>query len=237
MVTEGLGNYTSLNEDWKSAFAMKKQGREQSEELKSFKELVDLIRSGDFTGENAKRPVFSMQYSRDMSGNLLFRPAGQKKEEDMDWRDMPDEEWNRLLEGYDKYLETVREEQEQWVEKQQDKEEEKELRELSRYQEVMLANDTAAGIGKTEDGLECAAVSTGENGKKIWTITAFTEQGIISNQCQDGKIISHWELMYRNSGEAERVKAFREQMDEEDDLEILGSKKYWEEFLEKSRGI
>ena len=107
MITEGLGNYTSLNEDWKSAFAMKKQGREQSGELKSFKELVDLIRSGDFTGKNAKRPVFSMQYSRDMSGNLLFRPAGQKKEEDMDWRDMPDEEWNRLLEGYDKYLEEV----------------------------------------------------------------------------------------------------------------------------------
>ena len=45
---------------------------------------------------------------------------------------------------------------------------------------------------------ECASMEENENKEKIWTITVFTETGIFSSKCQNGKVIERWELEYIN---------------------------------------
>lgn len=102
---------------------------------------------------------------------------------------------------------------------------------LSKYQEIMLTDETTVGVGRTEGGMECATVGEDENKEKVWTITAFTEHGIVSNKCQNGKIISHWEMKYQASSDAKRVQDYLEQLDKEEDMQFAGSQEFWERFL------
>lgn len=217
--------------------------------------------------------------------------------EDKDWREMSADEWDKMLEGIDKYIEAYKERLKQMKEKQ-DEAAKKAAREaapemrtiaassaalkvasngfaggtpsedetvggtadeknwtknlktddqtilctakaaqdresmaMSKYQEVMLVDDTTVGVGKTEGATECATVAEDEKNEKVWTITAFTEQGIESKKIQDGKVISQWKLNYKNPEDAEKVWDFLEHFDKDADLKFSGSQEFWEEFL------
>lgn len=53
----------------------------------------------------------------------------------------------------------------------------------------------------------------------------------MSNKCKDGQIISHWELTYKNSQDAQKVQEYLAQFAKEDALSIPDSKEFWENFL------
>ena len=192
--------------------------------------------------------------------------TAQKLREDTDWRDMTDEEWDKILEGMDQYIDAFKERLKLQEELQEEaakkaaaeadsamkttaasaaalnvaaggsgdvvagsgdernevstgeevkheknwtkllqtddqtilrvakRAQEMESMAMSKYQEVMLTGETTSGVRESDGITEYASVSKSDEDKDVWTITAFTEQGIMSNKCKDGQIISHWEL-------------------------------------------
>lgn len=108
---------------------------------------------------------------------------------------------------------------------------------MPKYQELMLLGDTTVGVERAEGVTECATASEDENNKKVWTITAFTAQGIVSKKYQDGKIISHWEMKYKNPEDAEKVWDFLARFDKDADLKFAGSKEFWENFLSEDADV
>ena len=101
---------------------------------------------------------------------------------------------------------------------------------LTKAQEMALTGETSVGISATENLKECASLEEEEN-KKVWTITAFTEQGIISNRYVDGVITEHWEMIYKGPEDYRKVTEFLEKFDKDADLKFAGSQKFWEDFL------
>jgi len=102
---------------------------------------------------------------------------------------------------------------------------------LSKSQEIALTGDTSVGISETENLKECASVTEDAN-QKVWTITAFGQDGIICKQCtMDGESKELWRIDYKNAGDAEKVWKFLEQFDKDADLKFVGSKEFWEDFL------
>ena len=192
--------------------------------------------------------------------------TAQKLREDTDWRDMTDEEWDKMLEGMDQYIDAFKERLKLQEELQEEaakkaaaeadsamkttaasaaalnvaaggsgdvvagsgdernevstgeevkheknwtkllqtddqtilrvakRAQEMESMAMSKYQEVMLTGETTSGVRESDGITEYASVSKSDEDKDVWTITAFSEQGIVSNKCKDGQIISHWEL-------------------------------------------
>ena len=108
---------------------------------------------------------------------------------------------------------------------------EMEKKALSRFQEVQLTGTTTVGISQTDTGTECASVEVDENKEKVWTITAFGEDGIVSTRCQNGKIIDSWEIKYTNPNDAKKVQDFIGRFEKDANLIFSGSKDFWEEFL------
>ena len=53
---------------------------------------------------------------------------------------------------------------------------------LSRFEEVQLTGTTTVGVSQTDTGTECASVEEDEKKEKVWTITAFGEDGIVSTR-------------------------------------------------------
>ena len=102
---------------------------------------------------------------------------------------------------------------------------------MSKFQEVQLTDSTSAGISRTEAVLECASVKEEEEKEKVWTVTAFTEDGIISRTCKNGKVIDGWELKYQNPGDYEKVKQLLSAFQDDENLVFAGDKTFWEEFL------
>ena len=71
-----------------------------------------------------------------------------------------------------------------------------------------------------------------DGNKKVWTITAFGEDGIICTQCTvGGESRELWRLDYKNSGDAQKVWDFLARFDKDEDLKFAGSQKFWEDFL------
>ena len=101
---------------------------------------------------------------------------------------------------------------------------------LTKAQEMALTGETSVGISATGNLKECASLEEEEN-KKVWTITAFTEQGIISNRYVDGVITEHWEMSYKGPENYRKVTEFLEKFDKDADLKFAGSQKFWEDFL------
>ena len=93
------------------------------------------------------------------------------------------------------------------------------------------AAPSAAGISQTDTVTECASVEEDENKEKVWTITAFGEDGIVSTRCQNGKIIDSWEIKYTNPNDAKKVQDFIGRFEKDANLIFSGSKDFWEEFL------
>lgn len=110
---------------------------------------------------------------------------------------------------------------------------EMEKKALSKFEEVQLTGTTTVGVSQIDTGTECASVEEDDNKEKVWTVTAFTEEGIVSNKCQNGKIIDGWELKYTNPDDAKKVQDYLNRLDKEVDLNFSGSKDFWEEFLNK----
>ena len=90
---------------------------------------------------------------------------------------------------------------------------------------------SAVGISQTDTVTECASVEEDENKEKVWTITAFGEDGIFSTRCQNGKIIDSWEIKYTNPNDAKKVQDFIGRFEKDANLIFSGSKDFWEEFL------
>lgn len=256
------------------------------------------------------------KWNTKVSSRDLFREAVQKfhddnqlkaqeLKEEKDWREMTDEEWDKMLEGVDEYIDAFKERLKQMKEMQDEaaqkaaleadsnmratavssaalsvaanglggtseadaesqteegisaedgvkheknwtknlntddqtvlrtakEAQEMEKKALGRFEEVQLTGTTTVGVSQTDTVTECASVEEDEDKEKVWTITAFGEDGIISNKCQNGKIISHWELKYENPNDAKKVQDFLDRFDKDANLIFSGSKDFWEEFL------
>ena len=256
------------------------------------------------------------KWNTKVSSRDLFREAVQKfcddnrlteqeLKEEKDWREMTDEEWDKMLEGVDEYIDAFKEHLSQMKEildeaakkaaleadsdmrataasaaalsaaangfggtseadaESQTEEgvptedgvkheknwtknlktddqtvlrtakeaQEMEKKALSRFQEVQLTGTTTVGISQTDTGTECASVEVDENKEKVWTITAFGENGIVSTRCQNGKIIDSWEIKYTNPNDAKKVQDFIGRFEKDANLIFSGSKDFWEEFL------
>ncbi len=101
---------------------------------------------------------------------------------------------------------------------------------MSKSQELAILGDTETGISETEETTELASMETTE-GKKIWTITAFSENGIVCTRCEDGVSTVLWRLDYKNSGDNEKVLDFLRSFDKDAELKFASSKDFWERFL------
>lgn len=101
---------------------------------------------------------------------------------------------------------------------------------LTKSQEIALVGDTAVGISETQKAKEVAAVDE-EDGEKTWTITCFTEDGIVCNQSKDGETTELWRLDYKNKDDYQKVWDFLNGFDKDSDLKFSGTKQFWEDFL------
>lgn len=191
----------------------------------------------------------------DAADNNDKESADNIKKED-DWRRMDDEQWDKLIGQLDKYIAACKEE----LERREEIQEEAAIKAMgaapadmragaasramlnamangfagdmiSKSQELSLTGDTSVGISEIENVKECASV-TEDADKKVWTITAFGQDGIICKQCtMDGESKELWRLDYKNAGDAEKVWGFLDRFDKDADLEFAVSKEFWEDFL------
>ena len=225
------------------------------------------------------------------------RLSAQELKEEKDWREMTDEEWDKMLEGVDEYIDAFKEHLSQMKEIQDEaaqkaaleadsdmrataasaaalsaaangfggtsegetedgidseknwtkilktddqtilrtakEAQDMEKKALGRFEEVQLTGTTTVGISQTDTVTECASVEEDENKEKIWTITVFGEDGIVSTRCQNGKIIERWEIKYTNPDDAKKVQDFLDRFEKDANLIFSGSKDFWEEFLKK----
>lgn len=151
-------------------------------------------------------------------------------------------EWNEMIEEFDEAQEDLREVMreeiaervEEIVEQSNEQEQKADTGAITKLQEVQLTNSTQIGTTQANGVTECASVTEDESKEKVWTITAFTEQGIVSNKCQNGNIIEHWEYIYNNADDAKRVEDFLNMFDKDAELVFAGSKDFWMEFLSEN---
>lgn len=244
----------------------------------------------------SSRDLFSEAVQKFRDDNQL---SAQELKEEKDWREMTDEEWDKMLEGVDEYIDAFKERLRQLKEIQDEaaqkaaleadsgmrataasaaalsaaangfggtseadaesqtedgvkheknwtknlktddqtvlrtakEAQEMENKALSRFEEVQLTGTTTVGVSQTDTGTECASVEEDENKEKVWTITAFGEDGIVSTRCQNGKIIDSWEIKYTNPNDAKKVQDFIGRFEKDANLIFSGFKDFWEEFL------
>ena len=228
--------------------------------------------------------------------------SSQELKEEKDWRDMTAEEWDKMLEGVDKYIDAFKERLREMKEMQDEaaqkaameadpemrtiaassaalavatgfdggssvkteesgevsvedgvdheknwtkklktddqtvlmtaKEAQKmESHALSKYQEVQIVGSTSVGVSYSESTTECASVDEDENKEKVWTITCIGKDGISSKKCQNGKVLSSWELKYDNPDDAKRVEDFIAGFKNDENLKFAGIKEFWTMFL------
>lgn len=214
-----------------------------------------------------------------------------------DWREMDDEQWDKLIGHIDKYIEENREELEQMEEEQREAamkamaEAPADMRTLaaasamlkvmangtagaqgdgdasrpdklswtyniqtddqtvlatakmaneyaadvmSKSQEFILTGDTSAGISETKDLTECASLQEHEEEEKekVWTVTAFSADGIICTECPEGGTPRQlWRIEYQDPQDAKRVWDFLAGFKKDADLKFAGSRQFWEDFL------
>ena len=226
----------------------------------------------------------------------------QKLKEEKDWRNMSDDEWDKMLEGVDKYIDAFKEHLRQMKEIQDEAaqkaamEADPEMRSiaassaalavasgftsethseeacsegvseeygidheknwtkrlktddqtilmtakeaqnmenhaLSKYQELQLVGSTEVGVSSSCGTTECVSAEDDENREKVWTITCIGNDGISSKKCQNGKVLSEWEIKYDSPNEAQRVEDFIAGFKNDENLRFAGIKDFWTEFL------
>lgn len=102
---------------------------------------------------------------------------------------------------------------------------------MTKSQEIAITDNTNIGITETVNGVESATVDEDKDKNRIWTVTAFSQDGIISKRFQNGKELDGWEIKFKNPSEAKKVLDFISSFDQDSDLKFAGSKEFWEEFL------
>lgn len=221
------------------------------------------------------------------------RITAQELKEDDDWRKMSDEEWDKLIEDVDKYIDAFKERVKQMKEAQEEsakkaameadadmktvaasqaateaasgfggsdssedsgvdhennwtkklntddqtilmtaKEAQKmEKNAMSKFEEIQETDNTSTGVSSVNGVTECASASEDENKDKIWTITAYSSDGITSKRFKNGVELDGWELKYKNPSDGRKVLDFISSFEKDADLKFAGSKEFWEEFL------
>lgn len=206
-----------------------------------------------------------------------YESAQDDTDSEDDWRTMSDEQWDKLVENIDNYIEDYKEDLEERrklqneaimkeaantpaymktnalsnaalaavnhgttevseaYEEAYDETAESEKAQagdrLSKSQELALTGETTTGINKTSDSRECATVAEDENKDKVWTITAFTEQGITCTQSKNGVSTKLWSIDYQNADDYQRVWDYLDGLDEDADNSFISDKSFWEDFL------
>lgn len=233
----------------------------------------------------------------------LYKLSAKELKEDKDWRDMSGEEWDKMLEGIDKYIEAFKERLKQmkeiqdkaaqkaameadpemrtiaassaalaaaacgfdsgasieagetvstfteegvdheknWTKKLKTddqtilmtaKEAQKmESHALSKLQEVQLTDNTAVGVSAANGVTECASVEEDEKKDKVWTITCLGGDGISSKKCQNGKVLSEWEIKYSTPKDRKNVEDLIAGFKSDANLKFAGIKDFWIDFL------
>lgn len=254
------------------------------------------------TDTSSSRDLFIQAFQKFCDDNQI---TAQELKEEKDWREMSEDEWDKMLESLDKYVDAFKERLKQMEELQDEaarkaaseadpsmrtiaasaaalsvaangfsgtsaaciegssedenstadsvnneknwtknlktddqtilrkakEAQEMESSAMSKFQEVQLTDNTAVGVSKTDAVSECATVEEDENSEKIWTVTAFTEDGIISKKFQNGKVIDSWTLKYNSAEDYEKVNQLISSFGEDEALNFAGDRKFWEEFL------
>lgn len=228
--------------------------------------------------------------------------SAQELKEEKDWRDMSGEEWDKMLEGVDNYIDAFKERLREMKEMQDEaaqkaameadpemrtiaassaalavatgfdagasseteeagevfvedgvdheknwtkklktddqtvlmtaKEAQKmESHALSKYQEVQLVGTTSVGVSYTSAATECASVDEDDKKEKVWTITCIGADGISSKKCQNGTVLSSWELKYESPEDAKRVDDFIAGFKKDENLRFAGMKDFWTKFF------
>ena len=263
---------------------------------------TDGAQNQEETDTSSSRDLFIQAFQKFCDDNQI---TAQELKEEKDWREMSEDEWDKMLESLDKYVDAFKERLKQMEELQdeaakkaaleadssmrtiaasaaalsvaangfsctssvciegssEDKNstddsvnheknwtknlktddqtilrtakeaQEMESSAMSKFQEVQLTDNTAVGISKADAVSECATVEEDENSEKIWTVTAFTEDGIISKKFQNGKVIDSWTLKYNSAEDYEKVNQLISSFGEDEALNFAGDRKFWEEFL------
>ena len=101
---------------------------------------------------------------------------------------------------------------------------------LSKSQELMLTGDTTEGVSKTEGATESASCDD-ESGEKVWTVTAYTEQGIICKEFKDGVGTLLWQIDFKNPTDYNKVMDYLDNEKEEDILKYARNREFWEKLI------
>ena len=67
---------------------------------------------------------------------------------------------------------------------------------MTKSQEIAITDNTNIGITETVNGVESATVDEDKDKNRIWTVTAFSQDGIISKRFQNGKELDGWEIRF-----------------------------------------
>lgn len=211
-------NWSAIISNAKQTFSEMKETYAQAVECET------LLSGFEKWSSKSIRELFSEAVENYAETNRLTK---QDTDEAADWREMSAEDWEKLLAGVDKYIDAFKERLEQSEEEQ-----DREKTTMSRLQELQLMNQTDIGIARTEDGIECVSVEAAQNDEKIWTVTCYGEDGIVSTRCQNGKILDSWEIQYTTLDAAKAVWDYLSTLENGEIPESVGSKQFWEEFLD-----
>lgn len=102
---------------------------------------------------------------------------------------------------------------------------------LSKTQELLLTDDTTEGISAANGVVETASASENNNKEKVWTITAFSQEGIVCKRGTKDNMQTIWELRYENENDYKKAWDYLEKVDENDSFEFAGNKEFWQEFF------
>lgn len=102
---------------------------------------------------------------------------------------------------------------------------------LSKLQEVQLTDNTTVGVSSANGVTECASVEEDEKKEKVWTITCISEDGISSKKCQNGKVLSEWEIQYSDPKDRKNVEDFMAGFEIDANLKFSGIREFWMNFM------
>lgn len=160
--------------------------------------------SGRKNAENRKNTENTPENNTNNEFAKILSDSYASKEKTDDWREMSDEQWDKLIENVDEYIDDVKEDLKYREEKQRE------------------ADMKAEKYSYTAENAD----------KKVWTITSFSQDGIICNQCTiGGETKELWRIDYRSAGDAERVWNYLDKFEKNAKLNFAGSKEFWEKFL------
>ena len=102
---------------------------------------------------------------------------------------------------------------------------------MTKSQELAITDTTTVGISSTPEVKECASVDEDDK-DRIWTITAFSQDGIICKRGRIGEELEElWSVKYENPDDYKRVWDFLDRFEKDADLKFAGDKDFWENFL------